>query len=61
MARWLASVPVGTNIAASEWNGRLNILPGPSADGVFAMQVNPTLLRASPAALARIFVDAMAG
>lgn len=37
------------------------VLPHPSADGVFPMQVNPTLNRTNAAALARQFIAALAG
>jgi len=37
------------------------ILPSPAGDGILALQVNPTLLRMPPAALAQVFIDSMAG
>ena len=37
------------------------VLPHASADGIFPMQVNPTLNRTNPAALARMFIESLEG
>ena len=56
----VSGVDPGVMIERAARRGVLLPSPGREAD-LFAMQVNPTILRSTPEALAQVFIDAAKG